>query len=506
MNRRTFLRNVAVLGAAGSLTSRTAQAEEKAPANKPNIIFILTDDQGWGDTGYNGHPIIKTPGLDAMAQNGLQFDRFYAAAAMCSPTRATCMTGRNNWRSGIASWMKSGQGHLPAEEITLPEFLKTKGYVSGHFGKWHLGGFAKERAGRHKMDPGMAGFDEWFSTYNVMPTFDPYGVTFKTDIDQYWDNGRNITLAEGSKTPSLRGEDATIVMNKAVEFIDKQVKADKPFMAAIWYHHVHMPLRQNPEFAKLYPGHGTKETTYYANVSALDSEIVRLRKHLRTLGIAENTMLWFASDNGPLRKDSTKLHTATVRGQKFVYSGLGSAGAYRGVKGELYEGGIRVPGILEWPAKIKKHRKTNMPCVTTDYVPTVLDALGIALPKDRIYDGISLMPLTEGKTDKRTEPIGFKCKGMTAWMTERYKLLRMGTREPWQLFDMQKDPYETTDLSKAKPEVFKELLGQCGVWVKSCEKDFRAVLEKYPRGTGLPKDEAATKKEGKKRKDKPKAP
>ncbi|MDA8042880.1 MAG: sulfatase-like hydrolase/transferase, partial [Pirellulales bacterium] len=134
----------------------------------------MSDDQGWGDVAYNGHPILKTPNLDEMASSGICFDRFYAGASVCSPTRATCLTGRNNWRMGINGPLAADEGHLPRSEITLAEVLAEHGYATGHFGKWHVGGFDTDTAGPHVMPPWHAGFQECFSTHNVLRTFNPY--------------------------------------------------------------------------------------------------------------------------------------------------------------------------------------------------------------------------------------------------------------------------------------------------------------------------------------------
>ncbi|HAW98006.1 MAG TPA: N-acetylgalactosamine-6-sulfatase, partial [Opitutae bacterium] len=219
----------------------------------PNMVFLMTDDQGWGDVGYNGHPKIKTPHLDDMAKTGIRFDRFYAGGSVCSPTRASCMTGRCNWRVSINDPSRADEEHLPQEEITLPEALKAKGYATGHFGKWHLGGFNEKMAKGpvHVMPPWKAGFEECFSSFNVLVTHDPYARIGKHGIEGlYWHNGRNIPFEEGQKDPTLRGDDAAIVMNKAIPFIREQAKAKKPFLAVIWFHNVHTPLGKNPELMK----------------------------------------------------------------------------------------------------------------------------------------------------------------------------------------------------------------------------------------------------------------
>ena len=229
--------------------------------------------------------------------------------------------------------MRADEAHLPAEEITLPEALKSKGYVSGHFGKWHIGGMTKENAGIHLMTPGMAGFDEWFSTRNVVVTHDPYSKDHKEgDAALYWHNGHNISLAEGQKDPTLRGDDAAIVMNKTLAFIRGQVAAEKPFLAVVWFHNVHTPLGKNPQLMQQYADCETQEQIYFSNVTAVDTQVGVLRATLRELGIADDTMVWFTSDNGPNLKGKKNVKYAAAQGGKFNYTPIGSAGAFRGWK------------------------------------------------------------------------------------------------------------------------------------------------------------------------------
>jgi len=451
---------------------------------RPNFVFMLTDDQGWGDVAYNGHPVMQTPELDKMAATGMRFDRFYAAASVCSPTRVSCLTGRNNWRVNITGPIDSHQGHLPQEEITLAEALKPGGYVSGHFGKWHVGGFDKKRSGIHYMPPWHAGFDECFSSHNVMVTFDPYARMHKHGIEAlYWYNGRNIPFEEGQKDPSLQGCDAAIVMAKALEFIGKQAAAKRPFLALVWFHNVHTPLGKNPELMGLYPDCESQEQVYFSNITAIDRQVGRLRRELRALGIADNTMVWFASDNGPNLKGKKTIKFGKAQGGKFNYTPIGSSGAFRGWKRDCYEGGLRVPGILEWPARIKKPAAADFPVVTSDWFPTVLEAAGVPLPTDRKYDGISLIPFIEGRMSERTVPIGFHCNGMEAWTESRYKIVRAlkskrGSTE-WQLYDLLVDPFEEQNTAASKPEVLQRMTREFAAWAESVEKDRQAVATKY---------------------------
>ena len=316
-----------------------------------------------------------------------------------------------------------------------------------------------------------------------MVTHDPYARIGKHGIEGlYWHNGRNIPFAEGQKDPALRGDDAAIVMNKAIPFMCEQAKAKKPFLAVIWFHNVHTPLGKNPELMKQYSDCSVKEQIYYSNITAVDTQVGALRKVLRELGIAENTMVWFTSDNGPNLKEKKDVMYGEAQDGKFTYTPLGSTGAYRGWKRYLYEGGILMPGILEWPARIRTPFSTDLPAVTSDYFPTSLAAAGIPLPDDREYDGINLLPLIDGKMKKR-KGIGFHCRGMDAWIEKKYKIIRISSKKeqknPWELYDLLKDPYEENDLAKKFPGVVERMNQEFTVWATSVQADEQKVLEKY---------------------------
>ncbi|MBT6643839.1 MAG: sulfatase-like hydrolase/transferase [Planctomycetaceae bacterium] len=466
------MRTVAFLAA---LVPALVLLENTRADDRPNMIFVMSDDQGWGDVAYNGHPILKTPHLDSMAESGLRFDRFYAGASVCSPTRASCLTGRNNWRMDINGPLAADEGHLPANEITLAEVLTEHGYVTGHFGKWHVGGFDTETAGPHVMPPWHAGFQECFSTHNVLRTFNPYNKLGKGGIKAcYWHNGRNIPLAEARQEASLQGDDAAIVMNKAITFIQQQQQLNKPFLAFIWFHNVHTPLGKNPDLMASYSDCTEQEQIYFSNITAIDHQIGRLRMALRKQNLASNTMVWFTSDNGPNLKGKKNPKAAVAQNGKFVYTALGSTGAYRGWKRDCYEGGLRVPGILEWPSRIKKSRHTDFPAVTSDYFPTALAAVGLPLPDDRTYDGINLLPIIEQETNYKRPPIGFHCNGMEAWTSTPYKIVRSIKNKKkqsldWELYDLVHDPYEEHNLATRKPDLVSRMAKEFDEWAQAIQ-------------------------------------
>ena len=464
--RRQFL--TAATAGAAALALRGASAQQpQAKDQRPNIILAMADDQGWGDTGYNGHPFIITPTLDEMAKSGVRFDRWYAAAPVCSPTRGSCLTGRHPFRYGI---FFANVGHMLPQEITLAEALKTQGYLTGHFGKWHLGTMTttmrdsnRGRPGdtRHFSPPWKNGFDVCFSTEAKVPTCNPMlkpGTTEPYGTHYWREDGFAVT-------DELKGDDSRIIMDRVIPFIRRAVRERKPFLAVIWFHAPHLPVLAEPKYRKLYQGKRGANPDYHGCITAMDEQLGRLRRTLRELGVAENTMLWFCSDNGPEGRAG---------------KAPGSAGPLRGRKRSLFEGGVRVPGILEWPARVKKPRRTAIPCCTSDYYPTVLDILGFE-PKGqpKPLDGISLLPLIEGKMTERPKPIAFESRGQLALSDNRYKLIRPGGGQPWMLFDLAEDPGEKRDLAAEKPKVVEEMKAALLDWQRSCAasrrgEDYRA--------------------------------
>ena len=463
---------ILILGAALA-AGRTADAPTPP---RPNIILCMADDLGWGDTGYHGHPVVQTPHLDDMARRGLRLERFYAAAPVCSPTRGSVLTGRHPYRYGIHT---ANDGHLKDEETCLAEVLRQSGYATGHFGKWHLGTLAPDFSGKgpgrqpeqNYMTPGMAGFDEWFSTEYAVATWDPYdpvNAHGRSDVRAlYWHNGTNLVdaAAEG-----LTGCDSRIIMDRAIPFIEAAARAGTPFFAVIWFHAPHAPVIGGPAYRARYPGQTADAQHYFAAVTALDEQVGRLRRRLGELGVRDDTLLWFCSDNGPEgNPDRQGRHQ-------------GSAGPFRGRKRSLYEGGVRVPGIIEWPARIRQPGQTSIPAVTSDCFPTILAALGQDLRADqrRPFDGLSLLPLIDGRWTERPRPIAFQSAGMATLSDNRFKLVHNPGRKrlrsdngdtpvsEWELYDLAADPGETTNVAPRHPKVVQAMRRKLETWQRSC--------------------------------------
>ena len=439
------------------LLTLLAFAEFAAPTGadgpRPNVVRLMPDDMGWGDPRcFNADSPIRTPNIDAMAAAGLKFNRFYAAAPVCSPTRGACLTARHPFRYGVTS---ANVGHMKPEERTLAELLQKHGYTTGHFGKWHLGTLTTEvrdgrRGGRkneHFSPPWKNGFDASFSAEVQMPTWDP--MKNQNFPSKYW------TGPEEFAKTNLDGDDSRVIMDRAVPFIEQAVKAKKPFFAVVWFHAPHAPVVAGPEYRKLYAKFGEDEQHYYGCITALDEQVGRLRKTLKDLGVANDTMVWFCSDNGP-------------EGAKQQGRNRGSAGPFRGRKRSLYEGGIRVPGILEWPAQVKAGSTTDFAAVTSDYLPTILDALQLPVPDKRPLDGVSLIPLLEKRQTERAKPIGFQSGNQLAWSAAKYKLYSSNGGKTWELYDLSADPGETRDIAAMNADRVRMMAAELEEWRRSC--------------------------------------
>ena len=381
-------------------------------AERPSVILVMADDQGWGQTGYYEHPILKTPNLDAMAAAGLRLDRFYAAGPVCSPTRASVLTGRSHDRTGVLS-----HGYaLHRQERTIARAMQKAGYATAHFGKWHLNGVRGPGVPVLDSDPhhpGHFGFDHWLTVSNF---FD-----------------MNPVMSRMGKFEEFRGDSSEVIVAEALKFIKQKQNDGKPFLAVIWYGSPHSPwVASQQDQVK---GEAAKSAHHHGELVAMDRSIGTLRASLKKMGIDQNTLVWFCSDNGGLK-------------------GVGhdSVGGLRGNKGTIWEGGLRVPGIIEWPARIKP-RITSYPASTMDMLPTLVDLLG--LPRDSmldLVDGISIKPLLAGEIGPRRKHIPFHYQSKAALIDNDLKIVteKIGSGK-YQLFDLRADTTESHDLFAQRP-------------------------------------------------------
>ncbi len=521
MKRHKFFIIALTMGIAGTTSAYQLTVMGKKQPERPNIIYIISDDQGWGDVAYYGHPTLKTPELDDMAAESLRCDRFYAAASVCSPTRATVLTGRSNWRMNITSPLNPGESAIPHSNKTLAEYLQPLGYYTAHVGKWHIGGFDAATAGSYYRPPWDAGFDHCHSTYNVVNTGDPYNnllsqydaavaandtnaiaeaeATLRSDM--YWlyppppgkeseaiGGAYNISFEEARTNTLLRsGNDAATTGQKTIDFIRAAKQQDKPFFIYCCFHSVHTPLSTIPEYVDLYSGIDSEYHKYFTSMTAMDDQIGRIRDELRALGIADNTIVVFSSDNGPNKKSAPKVFVPGQQGGRFYYTRVGSPGGYRGYKRDEHEGGIRVPGIIEWPSVITTPRITKYPVVTYDFVPAILELLGIAPEMPMDGDGTKLLKLIRNEiaenpdgslvnaADER-KPMGFKDSKDDAWMTHTHKLVRTdwadtpGGEDVWELYNMISDEFEEVDIS-TNTALFNSMIADWTAWAADVQND-----------------------------------
>jgi arylsulfatase A-like enzyme len=438
------------LAVAVAILWATALAAASAPTN---VVLIMADDMGWGETSYNGHPVLRTPELDAMAANGLRFDRFYAGAPVCSPTRASVLTGRSNDRTGV----KDHGYALRRQERTLARALREAGYATAHFGKWHLNGI--RGAGvpvlpRDSHHPGVFGFDEWLAATN------------------YFDLNPILGSPRGPR--EFEGDSSEVIVAEALGFLKRVGASEKAALVTIWFGSPHHPARALPADTKAFGALDRASQNHYGELVALDRAVGALRRGLRELGIAENTLVWFCSDNGGLKDVSPS-----------------TTGGLREFKGSLYEGGLRVPAIVEWPAVIKRARITRQPASTLDFFPTLADVAG--LPNSAMLqpvDGTSLRRLFEAATEQRSRPLPFRFLGGGAWIDGRYKLVsalqtkgRFGGME---LYDLEADPQETVNLAAALPDVMQQMQDAFAAWNESVEASIAG--RDYPEGKVDPAD------------------
>jgi arylsulfatase A-like enzyme len=449
----------------------------------PNVIFLMADDLGFGDVGFNGNEVIDTPNLDRMAADGMRFTRFYSIGPICSPTRASCLTGRHYMRFGM---MNVNVGKIPEQEITAARICREAGYTTGHFGKWHVGSMSrtesvrKDPAGRYG-PPWERDYDESFATELSCPTWNPASGRFPKHDSPYWHNGAKATA-------NLAGDDSRVIMDRAIPFVERAVAGGTPFMATIWFHAPHSPVVAGPEYLERYAGHPEGARHFYGCITAMDEQIGRLRARLSELGVAEDTLIFFCSDNGPEG-------TGTPDPEYDAYGGAfyGTTGGFRGRKRFLYNGGVCVPAAAVWPGTIEAGRVETMPTSVLDYLPTLCAMVGRAAPGDRPLDGEDVLPMLTGRSHARRTPVPFATntrEPFTAWIHGDFKLLSNLAPDGQgdALYHVQDDPAEANDLSASEPDRVATMRAELLEWLRSCRKsydggDYQSAYE--PQGSFL---------------------
>jgi arylsulfatase A len=413
---------------------------------QPNVVILLADDLGYKDVGCYGGP-VKTPAIDQLAEDGVRFTDFYSGCAVCSPSRATLLTGRHHIRTGVYSWIHDeGQNsHLLLRERTIAEILKDRGYSTAHIGKWHLGLPTKNRA---KPTPSHHGFDYWFTTWN--------------NASPSHKNPNNF-IRNGQAVGPLEGYSCQLVADEAIDWLDNHRHPKAPFFLNLWFHEPHAPIAAPDEIVSTYGELKDRAAVYSGTIDNTDRAISRVVEKLNQMGVRENTLIIYASDNGSYRDDRV--------------------GNLRGKKGSNWDGGIRVPGIFSWPAVIPKSRVEKHPAGLVDVLPTLCGLLNLELPQDRMIDGSDLSLLLKGKPDsfKRHQPMFWHLQKSlpivamrdgdfslvanpdyeiptTNMFQERWiPKVKDGGYKDFQLFDLSKDSGQTQNIASDNPELLKKL-------------------------------------------------
>lgn len=434
--------------------------ENSVIADKPNILFILADDLGYGDLSCFGSSDIETPNLDALAAGGIQLRNFYASSGVCTPSRAAILTGRYPLRFDIRQHFRDIRGeYLPVQEVSLPWLLKHKGYRTFHIGKWHLGGlqehqFNARSRGQSDVNPGPLehGFDHYL--VNLEDTI--RGELVKM-ARLYRDGGKYLVRNDRRAAP-MAEHWTDIKAREAVAMIDSSLESGHPFYINLWFDVPHTPYEPAPEphLGKYKKRGFTGNKLFYCSmVSHMDACIGQIIRHLKDQGIHDNTLIVFTSDNGP--------------------SHFGSTGYFKGGKADLHEGGIRVPFVAAWPGRIPAGIiSTALVAAHVDLLPTFCQAAGIVYDHSRL-DGMSILPWLLGEDLELPEREIFwqldhyswypqpgekpKPYSTTALLRGKYKLLA-DSLSPVELFDIRDDPSEMNNKLDERAALADSLSGK----------------------------------------------
>jgi arylsulfatase A len=462
MRRREFMKLTAVSGVGASLLGTSCLRKQASP--KPNIVFILADDLGYGDLSCLGQAKFRTPHLDRLAEGGKIFTDHYAGSTVCAPSRSCLMTGRHTGHTYIRGNKRvdpEGQHPLPAESVTVAKLLKQAGYVTGAFGKWGLGPPGSEG------DPNNQGFDEFFG-YNCQRIAHHYYPW------HLWHNQERIVLAEneGAKQGLYAPH---LIHEKALEFMERN--RENPFFLFVPSIIPHAELFAPDEYMAKYRGRFLPEKAYKgtdggenfrngpygsqpeshaafaAMIHLLDEQVGAIVAKLAELGLENNTLIVFSSDNGPHKEG----------GADPDY--FDSNGPFRGHKRDLYEGGIRVPTIARWKGSIRPGTRTDHVSAFWDFLPTACELAGVTAPSG--IDGISFLPTLFDRPDFQKQHSHlywefYEQGGKQAVRQGDWKAIRLNVRKdrsgPLELYNLKRDPGETTNVSGQHPELVEEMV------------------------------------------------
>lgn len=445
----------------------------------PNIVVILCDDLGYGDLSSYGHPHIRTPNLDRMAAEGIRCTDFYSTAPVCSASRVGLLTGRSPNRAGVYDWIPPGnkvqpnareQVHMRKEEVTIPQLLKKAGYATALSGKWHCNALFNSD---QQPQPDDAGFDYWFATHNnAAPSH----------------ANPNNFVRNGESVGALEGYSCQIVTNEAIRWVETQTRShpNQPFFLYIAYHEPHEPVASPEELVDTYRSVASneKQATYFANVENVDRAVGSFQDALKRLGLDDNTLVIFSSDNGP-----ETLNRYTKADHSF-----GSAEPLRGMKLWTTDAGFRVAGIFRWPSKILEGQTLNQPISALDFLPTFCALASQPIPKGLELDGIDIQTIFQGEPIERPKPLVWAFynainEERVAMRDGKWKVLakldlpkfqnvhdgnigaiRSATLSEFELYDLSQDISESTNVASRYPE-------QLATLTRKLKQSYRELLE-----------------------------
>ncbi|MBW8351378.1 sulfatase-like hydrolase/transferase [Bacillus sp. IITD106] len=424
---------------------------------KPNVVVIYADDLGYGDLSCYGSEEIKTPNLDLLAAEGVRFTDWYSNSPVCSPSRASLLTGRYPANAGISEILgsKRGTSGLAESQITIANILKLNGYRTGIFGKWHLGTTSENSPNAH-------GFDEFFGFHGGC-------VDYYSHI-YYWGQGDGVNpvhdLWNNSEEVWRNGEYLTeVIAQKAVDFIKKD--QDQPFFLYLPFNAPHYPMHAPQKYLDMYSHLSPERQIMAAMITAMDDGIGLVIDTLKEMNKYEETIIFFSSDNGPSTESRNYLD-----GTEDLYYG-GSAGIFRGHKASLFEGGVREPAIISYPSILPKGRVCNEVGAMMDILPTILELTDIPLPENHLIDGKSIVDMVKNDTGSPHDHLFWEYSGQLAIRKGNWKLVLDGKldfsrkqADTVHLSNLDHDPGERENLSEKHPEIVKELKENIEKWKK----------------------------------------
>ena len=418
-----------------------AKSEAKAgPASPPNIVYIIADDLGYADIGAQGFSKdVKTPNIDGIAKSGVRFTNGYVSCPVCSPTRAGLMTGRYQQRFGHEfnpGPDPSADFGLPLDEVTLPQTLKSAGYVTGMVGKWHLG-FAPEQ------HPNKRGFDEFFGFLAGAHGYNAVGA------------GNNALMR--NQKPLESTEYLTDAFGKeAAAFVEKHGGKGKPFFLYLAFNAIHSPMEAPAKYQDRFASvTDPNRKTMLGMLSAMDDAVGRVMEALAKQGVTDNTLIVFHTDNGGPTRNNGSINTPL-----------------RAFKGDVYEGGVRVPFLMQWKGRLPEGKVYDHPVIALDMFPTMVAAAGATPPAGVKLDGVDLMPHLLSANEAPPHQALFWRFGAQRWAVRdgNMKLVHNGSQAATELYDLSSDPAEAKDLAAAQPEVVKRLQATYDKWSGEMEK------------------------------------